>query len=486
MVRAADDAKQPDVGAPLVKVGVDCAGIVGPRACPERYMNTSILHAPPAALADRVVKEYGKPKIMRCWLTLNHMWDRKTDACDFNFKLPRRVYEDAHRADCPDGTAKTAKVFAYESFEAYLDAFSRNSDEILLNIRSNYEKDITGGKFTLEKWKELFEKAIRHYKPRYPNIRYIEVLNEPEAFATLSSDQYYPYYQAAYEIVGRLNDELKPSVPLLVGGPCTCSYNKKYLHRFLENYANDANSRKRLDFLAFHDYSMGSTPSIYGEFQGIWADEFKRFGLPGNLPIFMTEVGYGGGGPTPDPERNRIQAAALTTYVYYARHSENLRVFPWVLFHMRNQLCFAQFTQDQAMTPFGAAVKTWSLHKKNEVRATVERQQGEMGVYALASLDETGVAVEVWNYQAPKKKQPGPLPSVTVRLDVRNLPEAWTSAKLRLRHYLIDSTHSNCFAANSPGGLQEIRDVVVGSKDLESFEIRLEPNAISLWRVDLQ
>ena len=467
--------------APVI---VDCAKVIGPRACPERYLNNSILHAPPLALADRVVQEYGKPKIMRCWLTLNHMWNRETDACDFNFKLPRRVYEDAHRADLPDGTASAKKAFAYERFEEYLDAMSRNSEEILLNIRSNFEQDVTAGKFTMEKWKELFEKGLRHYKQRCPNLRYVEALNEPEAFAKLSSDQYYPYYQAAYEIVSRLNDELKPAIPLLIGGPCTCSYNKPYLHRFLENYARDANPRKRLDFFSFHDYHNGSRPSIYGEFAGVFREEFQQFGLPGNLPIFMTEVGFGGGRPTPDPERNRIQAAALTTYVHYARQSENLRVFPWVLFHSRNQLCFAQFTQDLTMTPFGAAVRAWSLHKRDEVDAAVEREKAEMGVYAYATLDAAGAAVQVWNYQAPDKKKPLAGPAAAARVAIRNLPDKWKNAKLKVRQFLIDSTHSNCFAQDGKGELQQVRCFELDADRLAPLTVDLEPNAICLWLLD--
>ena len=468
-----------------VQVTVDCAKVVGPRACPERYLNNSILHTPPLALADRMAKEYGKPKIVRCWLTLNHMWNRDTDTCDFNFKLPRRVYEDAHRADMPDGTASKEKVLAYENFEEYLDAFSRNSEEVLLNIRSNFEKDITDGKFTMDKWKELFEKALRHYKQRCPNLRYVEALNEPEAFARLKCDQYYPYYQAAYEIVGKLNAELKPQVPLLVGGPCTCSVNKPYLHRFLENYAADTNPRKRLDFLSYHDYSMGPTPSMYGEYQAIFRDEFKQFGIAADLPLFMTEVGYGGGRPTPDPARNLIQAAALTTYVHYARHSENLHVFPWVMFHSRNQLCFAQFTQDLTMTPFGAAVKVWSLHKRYEIDAAVAREKAEMGVYAYATLDDSGAAVQVWNYQAPNKKDPTVVgPSATARVALGGLPEKWKSARLKVRQYLIDSTHSNCFANGGKGELQQVKSLEVNAGNLGQLTVDLEPNAICLWLLE--
>jgi len=473
--------------AETVDVTVDCAEVVGTRAYPERYLNNSILHAPPLALADRMVKEYGRPKIIRCWLQMGKMWDRNTDTYDFNFKIPRRVYQDKHRADKPDGTAMTNRVMTSENFEAYLDAFSRNSEEVLLNIRGDFEREVISGKIPLDTWEKVFEKSLRHYKQRCPNLRYVEALNEPEAFAGASCEQYYPFYQAAYRAVGKLNGELKPAIPLLVGGPCTCSINKKYIDQFLDFYAKDTDPRKRLDFLSFHDYSSIRTPSVYSTLEDYFRERFLKIGLPGNLPIFMTEVGVGGGLPTPDPERNRMQAAAQTTYVYHARHSANLHVFPWVLFHNRNQLCFAQFTQDLTMTPFGAAVKAWSLHKDKEIGAAATPAATNLGVYTMASLDDTGAAIQVWNYQAmPDKKHPEPGPSAVARVAVRNLPAKWAQAKLRVRQYLIDSAHSNCFAEDKEGGgqLQQVGSVKVEAKDLEKLTVNLEPNAICLWLVD--
>lgn len=477
-------------GAETVEIAVDCAEVVGTRAYPERYLNNSIMHAPPPALADRMVKEYGRPKIVRCWLQLEKMWNRKTGTYDFNHRIPRRVYQDAHRTDKPDGTAITNRVvYATEKFEDYLDAFSRNSEEILLNIRAiGLDDEAAKGTFPMSMWKEVFEKGLRHYKERYPNIRYVEVLNEAEAASKFTCDQYYPFYQAAYGIVGKLNSELKPAVPLSVGGPCTCSFNKKFIDRFLDLYAQDTDPRKRLDFLSFHDYSSMRNPSIYGTFEEYFRGRFLKAGLPGNLPIFMTEVGVGGGSnPTPDPERNRMQAVAETTYVYYARHSANLHVFPWVLFHLRRQLCYAQFTQELNMTPFGAAVKAWSLHKDREIGTVATPVATNLGVYAMASLDDTGAAIQVWNYQAmPDKTHPEPGPSAVARVAIRNLPAKWAQSKLRVRQYLIDSVHSNCFAGNKEGSgqLQQVSCVETEAKALEKLTVNLEPNAICLWLVD--
>jgi hypothetical protein len=479
-----------------VEVVVDCADVMGPRSHPENYLNTSILHAPPIALADRVVKEYGRPKIMRCWLTLRHMWDRKTDAYNYNFKIPRRAYEDEHQKDKSDGTSFTNVITRTENFEEYLDAFSLISDEVILNIR-NYEREVIEGDMTMDKWKEVFGKALQHYKKRCPNLKYIEVLNEYDITAAMDglhmdTDQYYQFYRAAYEVINQFNHDYKPAIPLLVGGPCTYSYlnAKPHLRRFLECYAQDTNALKRIDFFSFHDYECGRTPSLYGKFESIYQEEFPKYGIPTNLPLFLTEIGFGGEVKVPghDPERSRAQAAAVTTFEYYARHSANVRIFPWVLFHCRNQICYAQFTQDLAMTPFGAAVKAWSLQKSNEIGAVVDRKKSEYGVYALASLDETGAAIQVWNYQVPAdntKVNVGP--DAVTRVAVRNLPAKWKGMKLKVRQFMIDSTHSNCFVegAEKGGRLELIKTMEVKGKDLDQLTVHLEPNAICLWVIEM-
>lgn len=478
------------VELPPVKVTVDFAKNLGPRAHPERFLNTSILHAPPPKLAARVVKEYGKPDIMRCWLTLRHLWNPQSNTYDFNFKVPRRIYEDEFSENKPDGTAKTNKVLEQENFQDYLDAFSSNSKEILLNIR-NYEEDVIAGKISMKKWQEVFRTAVRHYKERYPNLKYIEVLNEYEispSKARINTDQYYTLYRAAYQAINELNNELKPETPLLVGGPCSSGYNVGLINRFLELYAKDNDPGKKLDFLSFHDYNQTRKPSIYGQFTGIFREKFKQLGISTNIPIFMTEVGCNGGGATPDPNRNLAQAAGLTTYEYCARNSKDLRVFPWVLFHNRSQTCFAQFTQDLTMTPFGAAVKAWSLQRENETYAAAMHEKDETGIYALASIDGAGAAIQVWNYQTSTNSKAYNIgPSLVANVAIQGMPEKWKKTKLKVHQFLIDSTHSNCFANNGKGkgGLQEIGHWEIAANDINQLTVKLEPNAICLWLLDL-
>ncbi|MEI6196200.1 MAG: hypothetical protein WCS42_17910, partial [Verrucomicrobiota bacterium] len=237
-------------------ITVHCDEIIGPRAHPEHYLNTSILQAPPMKLADRVVAEYARPCIMRCWLTLRQMWNPKTDTYNYNFQLPRRVYNDTFQAGKTDGTIMTNQILQHESYEEYLLVFSRSSDEVLLNIR-DYQKEVINGEMTMEKWMEVFGNAIRHYKQLCPNLKYIEVLNEYDISSMVdhfpvTSDQYYLFYKAAYQVVNKINADLQPDVPLVVGGPCLSAYNKSELEHFMDLYAKDGDPHKRLDFVSFH------------------------------------------------------------------------------------------------------------------------------------------------------------------------------------------------------------------------------------------
>lgn len=473
----------------MVEVVVSYDQIEGARAYPERYLNTSILHAPPLSLADRVVSEYGKPRIVRCWLTLHHIWNPESDAYDYNFKVPRRVYEDDFRPGIPDGTKLTNRLVEYENFEDYIAAFSRNSDEILLNIR-DFEKEVLSGKIELTKWTQVFENAVRHYKKRYPNIRYIEVLNEYDigektAGVAIDAKQYYGFYRAAYQAINRVNAELRPQVRLLVGGPCTSRWNREEIDLFIELYANDPDPEKALEFLSFHDYHSDRTPAIYEQFEDEYRKRFAQLRLPTDIPIFLTEVGCGGGEASPDPERNLAQATGLTSYQYYARKSPLVKVFPWVLFHSRQQACFAQFTQDRVMTPSGAAVKIWSLHKRDEIAASVRRIAQQSEVYAYATRDDNAIAIQAWRFEPyVKGAKDAEKPTQAIRVNIAGLPETWEGRQVRVSQYLVDSTHSNCYAIAGKGALTQIGSWVTSTEALGQLAVKLEANAIGFWLIE--
>src|SRR5690606_34123977 len=117
------------------------------------------------------------------------------------------------------------------------------------------EADVINGTVTWAKYKQVLKNGIRHYKQRYPGLRYIEALNEAEvpSFGGLNDDQIYQFYKVFYDVVNELNTELNPDVPLLLGGPASTRHGRAM--NFISRYAADTNPAKKLDFISFHDYS---------------------------------------------------------------------------------------------------------------------------------------------------------------------------------------------------------------------------------------
>jgi hypothetical protein len=129
--------------------------------------NTSIQKAPAPVLAELREREFGKAGITRCWLNLDEMWDYRTREYDFNYRIEVHKYDHAkNKARESWGGAEETNV----RFHDYLQAFGTHSNAVMLTIR-RYERDILDGKLgvTMEDWKEIFKKAVVHYRQVCPN-----------------------------------------------------------------------------------------------------------------------------------------------------------------------------------------------------------------------------------------------------------------------------------------------------------------------------
>ena len=120
-----------------------------------------------------------------------------------------------------------------------------------------------------QRCRDALKAGIRHYKLRYPMMRYVEVFNEPDKTWTpgpgetpaLTVADYYDWYKIAYSVVNEVNEELRPSLPILVGGPVTYHFNGGYMRGFLDKFAADPTPSKRLDFFSYHEYGRRSNPA---------------------------------------------------------------------------------------------------------------------------------------------------------------------------------------------------------------------------------
>lgn len=459
-----------------VAVSVDCSDILTEPPVLWGHVNVSRRAPPPVELCAMIEEEFGLPQITRCWLMLDQMWDYRTDSYRFNYEINKDYYEGDPNKKRYGVVGHTTGLHYYD----YVDSVSAHSERVLMNIR-RYEQEVLTGMLTFEKWKDVFKAAVKHYKQRCPNLRYIEVLNEPTARnqSNLGKiEHYYRFYRRAYEAINELNAELKPELPLLVGG--SSGFRTKEALHLVKDFARDPHPDKALDFLSFHHYWVQKPAEIAG-----WEAEIDRAltkaSLPTDIPIFVTEIGYTWQPRWRDnPKRNLWQAAGMTAYQYQARRAADLRLFPWVQYHSEKQIALVQFDTKLRMTPYGAAVKMLRMHRNKEVvshSSGLDKNGNGLGV--LATLDDSGLSIHVWNLEPQGKK------TLRANVSVANLPEALRSDALVVRRYLIDSRHSNCFSpSNGPGRLEMVEERAIdGSADLR-LSAELEPMALCLWSVE--
>ena len=93
------------------------------------------------------------------------------------------------------------------------------------------------------------------YEVITPKIKYIEATNEPDyANEGVTPENYYQYYKIYYKAVNKVNADLNPESPLLVGGPSISQFSLTWLKPFLDAYVEDPSPDKRIDFISFHGY----------------------------------------------------------------------------------------------------------------------------------------------------------------------------------------------------------------------------------------
>lgn len=400
--------------------------------------------------------------------------------------------------------------YNYEGLDDYFADISRLSDELLVVLDTRESMGKIGRK--PEEIRPFITRILRDLKQRYPKIKYIEAFNEPDhnVRELVKPDQLYPYYKVYYQAVNEVNAELKPAVPLLLGGPVTgtCGSpwappgpnNMQWIPKFLDAYAADPDPGKRLDFLSYHVYGYFKDQVNCKEYVPIRTDPsqlagkrdeidgwLRQRGIDVNIPSFITETGpYPG--PSYDDKANPHadyirQATGMASYMYWHMESPKVIPFNWVLRHSSDE------RKDQLMTragadnktpltrtfsPYGNSMAMMAKLKDERVAVQSNTLQGGKGVYALATRDQSGAAVMVWNYQQ------GAAQSYRLNIDMGVLPANLRGKRLRQRMYRIDDQLSNYWANPATANLQQVSDTRVKAGQRHSVTIDLPANALQL------
>ncbi|HLJ46702.1 MAG TPA: hypothetical protein VKU01_11875 [Bryobacteraceae bacterium] len=325
------------------------------------------------------------------------------------------------------------------------------------------------------KWEELVYQWVRHSVAKYGKAEveswYWEVWNEPDI----------SYWHGTPEEYNRLYDSaaagLKRALPTArVGGPATTGpagpRAEQYLRQFLEHCAA---TNAPLDFITYH--AKGAPRMLDGHVRmGIAkqiADVDTGFQIVASFPKFR-------GLPIVISESDPEGCAACSARVYPQNAYRNGTLYPaYTAVMMRNildlaaprrsnitgMLTWAFEFEDQ---PWFDGFRTLATNGVDKPVLNVFRMAGLMqgdrvavesdgavgldamvkgGVRGTADIDglaarsDRGVTVLLWNYHDDDV----PSPDAGVQLRVAGMPA--DSKRILVRHYRIDQSHSNAYAA---------------------------------------
>ena len=454
-------------------INVDCSVILGEFSHPEKYNNFSHNRAF-VEQRNTDVKFYNEQglhgRIYRVWLGGNTYYDEKTGRVDLS------------------------------DMSEYLSDASIVSDYLLVNC--SHLGDVKGWEVSQEEKVVRLAKILTELKKSFPKIKYIEATNEPDyANEGLTPDNYYKAYQAYYKAVNKVNAELKPVVPLLVGGPSTAQFSLTWLRAFLDAFKNDPSPDKRIDFISYHGYftkpgeayvMFKDNPSLVNDQRKLLNAELAQRGMNTDIPVFITEMGLYPGPSFDDfvtmKNDHLRQAAGMASLFYWYMNSENTYPFNWVFRHQtegrKDQLVSRDekgnpFVQTNKFTPYGNILLMMSKMKKERISAitSTEIKEGK-GLYTLASKDSSGVSVMIWNYQS--KNTVG----FNAEIKVNSLNASFRNKNVKVKTYRIDSSTSNFHASLDKSNLQLVDEKVVQHKGTYSTSLHLEPNTILLYVIE--
>lgn len=343
------------------------------------------------------------------------------------------------------------------------------------------------------------EAGLRHYKERYPALEYVEIFNELDSI--MSAVDYYPWYQRGYEIVNRVNADLGASIPIRVGGPSASGFlycpdtRTGWLKDFLQRYAQDTAPTKKLDFISYHSYNLAQKeldacrkpvyPPQAAQQKGMVRDLLGSLGLPTGIPVHVTEVGLFAGPKTGTradgsansvPEDQVIQAAGMATLDTQYTLGGMDAPYHWVFNHPQwdRKSMFVDGV-DGVVLPYYNVVRMQSMLRTNLLTGTTVSTPLEngRGINVLATVDATGLAAMVTNYQAFDRTR-----THTVTFDPGTLP--WAGRSIRMDRYLVDATTSNYNANPAASALQEVESVTLAAGASAKRVFTLRPNAVSL------
>lgn len=377
-----------------MKITVDTKNLYRKWPHIERFQNTTLRYTPSPSFPKIMEKVIGRPSIIRLFITLDEVWDYRTDKYYWDYPIGVNRYEgDKNHYDYDWPLTVPSPVNAH--IQEYLISHAECADEVLLNLR-RYERETIDGIITYQQYEEVFEKVVEFYKNLCPNITYIECCNEVELiqFGNLSMKEYYRLYKCAYRSIQRLNQKHSYQMPLKIGG-FGLSHGITHWHfwqEFLELLSRD--EHRIIDFYSMHEYH--TNPQRIMEFCMRHQEIINELNLP-ELPLLMTEYGLRVGIGDAGRPTNIQNAAGEISGMILGSHYPKLKMFPWCTFHNPNQqlgrtMFILNEDNNYIPTPSGHVMTMFKMLGTHElmIEEYVENK-------AVATIDDERICVLVSN-----------------------------------------------------------------------------------------
>jgi hypothetical protein len=407
----------------------------------EQFQNTTLRYTPSPSFPKIMEEVIGRPSIIRLFVTLDEVWDYRTNTYywDYPIGVNRYVDDENHYAyDWPLTVPSPVNAHIQE----YLISHAACADEVLLNLR-RYERETTDGVITYQQYEQVFEKVVEYYKNLCPNITYIECCNEVELvqFGNLNMKEYYKLYQCAYGAIQRLNQKHNYETPLKIGGFGLSNgiSHWNYWQEFLELLSKD--NHRVIDFYSMHEYH--TNPYRIMEFCMRHQGLINELNLP-ELPLLMTEYGLRVGIGDAGRPTNIQNASGEIAGMILGSHCPNLKMFPWCTFHNPNQqigrtMFILNKNNEYIPTPSGHTMTMFKMLGNHELMIEEYLENK-----AIATIDDERICVLVSN--------PGQV-ETEIDLVLNNLE----NGKYEIEQFMVNDHMNNCLTDSNSRSLQATR-----------------------------
>ena len=334
--------------------------------------------------------------------------------------------------------------------------------------------------------------TLVHYKSRYPNVRYIQVGNEPDANDE-TMDTYYPIYRSYYQAMNAANAQLglTGSARILIGnGPFTSNLKNMlaYADGFVSAYAADPDTAKKLDFFCFHSYGDIAQPAVLANARPSIDAMMESHGLP-SVPVLVDEYGVFGGSSLPvrftKADLVTLQPAGQLTKAFYLYEGGVDQVFNWAIYHatlpMKSQLADVESATPY---PYGNAMLLARKLSDRETRIAATSSAINsvgLGTHVVAAEKAgRGIAILLWNFNWRDSVQ-----TPTFDVLVTNVPHAVVGGgRIRETVWMIDSKNNNVYTNPSQTSLVPLSTTILDYAPTLRLPIHLERAAVALIELE--